>query len=47
MLGQTLLTSKGTSNKEQVDISGFSAGNYFVKVTVGNKGSKVLRVIKE
>lgn len=45
MLGQTLLTSKGNSNKAQVDISGLSAGNYFVKVIVGD-GSRVLRVVK-
>lgn len=44
VLGQTLLTSKGNSNREQIDISGLSAGNYFVKVVVGD-GSRVLRVV--
>lgn len=46
MLGQTLLTSKGNSNREQIDISGLSAGNYFVRVVVGD-GSRVLRVVKK
>ncbi len=46
VLGQTLLTSKGNSNREQIDISGLSAGNYFVKVVVGD-GSRVLRVVKK
>lgn len=45
LLGQTLLTSKGKSNKEQLDISGLSAGNYFVRVFVGDESS-VLRVVK-
>ncbi|MGB3345507.1 MAG: T9SS type A sorting domain-containing protein [Aequorivita sp.] len=45
VLGQTLLTSKGKSNREQLDISGLNAGNYFVKVVVGD-GNKVLRVVK-
>lgn len=45
LLGQTLLTSKGNSNREQIDISGLSAGNYFVKVFVGDE-SRVLRVVK-
>ena len=45
LLGQTLLTSKGNSSREQIDISGLSAGNYFVKVVVGD-GSRVLRVVK-
>ncbi len=44
LLGQTLLTSKGNSNHEQIDISGLSPGNYFVKVFVGDE-SRVLRVI--
>jgi hypothetical protein len=39
-----LLTSKGNSNREQIDISGLAAGNYFVKVVVGDD-SRVLRVI--
>ena len=46
VLGQTLLTSKGNSNREQIDISGLSAGNYFVRVVVGD-GSRVLRVVKK
>jgi Leucine-rich repeat (LRR) protein len=46
MLGQTLLTSKGNSNREQVDISGLAAGNYFVRVVVGD-ASRVLRVVKK
>ncbi|MCG2418400.1 T9SS type A sorting domain-containing protein [Aequorivita sp. F47161] len=46
VLGQTLLTSKGNSNREQVDVSGLSAGNYFVRVVVGD-GSRVLRVVKK
>ena len=46
LLGQTLLTSKGNSSREQIDISGLSAGNYFVKVVVGD-GSQVLRVVVE
>lgn len=46
VLGQTLLTSKGNSNREQIDISGLSAGNYFVRVVVGDE-SKVLRVVVE
>lgn len=46
VLGQTLLTSKGNSNREQIDISGLSAGNYFVKVVVGDVGS-VLRIVKK
>jgi len=45
LLGQTLLISKGNSRKEQVDISGLSAGNYFVKVFVGD-ASRVLRIVK-
>jgi hypothetical protein len=45
LLGQTLLTSKGNSNREQIDISGLSAGNYFVKVFVGDE-AKVLRIVK-
>ena len=45
LLGQTLLNSKGNSNREQIDISGLAAGNYFVKVVVGD-GSRVLRVVK-
>ena len=44
LLGQTLLTYKGNSNREQIDISGLAAGNYFVKVVVGD-GSRVLRVV--
>ncbi len=44
LLGQSLLTSKGHSNHEQVDISGLSAGNYFVRVVVGDDSS-VLRVV--
>src|SRR5690606_19726727 len=44
LLGQTLLTSKGNSNREQIDISGLAAGNYFVKVVVGD-ASRVLRVV--
>ncbi|MCZ4318493.1 T9SS type A sorting domain-containing protein [Aequorivita viscosa] len=46
VLGQTLLTAKGNSNREQVDVSGLSAGNYFVRVVVGD-GSRVLRVVKK
>ena len=46
VLGQTILTSKGGSTKQQLDISSLSAGNYFVKVTVDNN-SIVLRVIKK
>jgi uncharacterized repeat protein (TIGR01451 family) len=46
LLGQTLLTAKGNSNREQIDISGLSAGNYFVRVVVGD-GSRVLRVVKK
>ncbi|MEH6764883.1 MAG: T9SS type A sorting domain-containing protein [Aequorivita antarctica] len=46
VLGQTLLTSKGNSNREQIDISGLSAGNYFVRVVVGDE-SRVLRVVVE
>ncbi len=45
LLGQTLLTSKGNSKNEQIDISGLSAGNYFVKVFVGDESS-VLRIVK-
>ena len=45
VLGQTLLTSKGNGNKEQLDISGLSAGNYFVRIVVGDV-SRVLRVVK-
>ncbi|MDP2686989.1 MAG: T9SS type A sorting domain-containing protein [Aequorivita sp.] len=44
LLGQTLLTSQGNSSREQVDISGLAAGNYFVKVVVG-EASRVLRVV--
>ncbi len=44
VLGQTLLTSKGNGNREQIDISGLSAGNYFVKVVVGD-GNRILRVV--
>ena len=46
LLGQTLLTSTTNSNNAQVDLSGFSAGNYFVKVTVG-EDSSILRVVKQ
>jgi hypothetical protein len=46
MLGQTLLTSKGNSSREQIDVSEFAAGNYFVRVVVGD-GSRVLRVVKK
>ena len=46
LLGQTLLTSKGNSNREQIDISGLSPGNYFVKVFVGDE-SRVLRIVKK
>jgi len=46
VLGQTLLTSKGNSNREQIDISGLSAGNYFVRVVVGDVSS-VLRIVKK
>ena len=46
LLGQTLLTSKGNSNREQVDVSGLSAGNYFVRVVVGDE-SRVLRIVKK
>ncbi|MDC8001581.1 T9SS type A sorting domain-containing protein [Aequorivita todarodis] len=46
VLGQTLLTSKGNSTSEQVDISGLSAGNYFVRVFVGDE-NRVLRVVKK
>lgn len=46
ILGQMLLTSKGNSNYEQIDISGLAAGNYFVKVVVGD-ASQVLRVVKK
>jgi hypothetical protein len=44
VLGQLLLTSKGNSTHEQMDISGLSAGNYFVRVVVGSE-SGVLRVV--
>ncbi|MDP2686988.1 MAG: T9SS type A sorting domain-containing protein [Aequorivita sp.] len=44
LLGQTLLTSKGNSKREQIDISGLSAGNYFVKVVVGDQ-AMVMRVV--
>jgi uncharacterized repeat protein (TIGR01451 family) len=46
ILGQTLLTSKGNSNREQIDISGLSPGNYFVKIVVGDVSS-VLRIVKK
>ncbi|QQX75459.1 MULTISPECIES: T9SS type A sorting domain-containing protein [Aequorivita] len=46
ILGQTLLTSKGNSNREQIDISGLSAGNYFVRIVAGNVSS-VLRIVKK
>ena len=46
ILGQTLLISKGNSNREQIDISGLSPGNYFVKIVVGDVSS-VLRIVKK
>ncbi|AFL81427.1 hypothetical protein Aeqsu_1954 [Aequorivita sublithincola DSM 14238] len=46
LLGQRLLISKGNSNRQQIEISGLSAGNYFVKVFVGDI-SRVLRVVKK
>lgn len=46
MLGQALISTKENGNKHQVNISGLSAGNYFVKVTTGNT-NRVLRLIKK
>lgn len=45
VLGQTLFTSKGNSSREQLNISGLSAGNYFVRVFVGDE-TRVLRIVK-
>ena len=46
VLGQTLISTKESGNKQQINISGLSAGNYFVKVTTGST-NRVLRLIKK
>jgi Secretion system C-terminal sorting domain/PKD domain len=46
ILGQVLYSEKTNTNKIQIDISAFSAGNYFVRVTVDNN-TNVLQVIKK
>lgn len=46
VLGQTLLTSEGNSSREQVNIAGLAAGNYFVKIVVDSK-SRIVRMVKE
>ncbi len=46
VLGQKILEQSVSYNKVQVDFSGFSRGNYFVRVTVNNN-TNVLKVIKQ
>jgi acetyl esterase/lipase len=46
VLGQKILEQSVSNNKVQVDFSGFSRGNYFVRVTV-NHNTNVLQVIKQ
>jgi hypothetical protein len=46
VLGQKILEQSVSNNKVQVDFSGFSRGNYFVRVTVNNN-TNVLQVIKQ
>ena len=46
VLGQQLFSSKAKTNNEQLDISCLAAGNYFVKVIVGQE-RKILRVVKQ
>ncbi len=45
VLGQTIITKSGASNKEEISISGLQTGNYFVKVT-SEEGSETIRLLK-
>ncbi len=46
VLGQSLMSIRGTSNKEQLNVSNMSSGNYFVKINTAGSSS-VYQIIKE
>ena len=46
VLGQTVFSKESKTNHEKIDLSIFSAGNYFLKVIVNNN-SKVLKIVKQ
>ena len=46
VLGQKLYTETMNTNKTQIDLSAFQAGNYLVRVTTDNF-SKVLQIVKQ
>ena len=46
LLGQQMLSKEINAEKGNIDMSGFAAGSYLVKVLAGNQ-SKTIKVIKQ